>query len=106
MWFHSTVNTPKYAGVICMINQKLEITGGQVGSITLTPPDGCVSVNKANSVANVVYLGGKFITSVGQYCKSTTFLSGVGWQVPANVSSLRDAVATWSGTFVRSDSLR
>lgn len=108
MWFHNTVNTPRYAGIVCMINQRLEIKGGQVGNVTLFPPNGCVYVSKANQVASVIYspIGNTYITSVGQYCKGTTFLSGVGWQVPAQVSSLRNAVATWSGTFIRSDSLR
>lgn len=89
-----------------MVDQTLQISGGQAGNITLSPPDGCVYVSKKASIASVTYENGKYITSLNHKCKGTAFISGIAWQVPDSVTTLINVVANWTGTFTSTESLR
>lgn len=106
LWFHATINIPKRDGMVCMVDQTLEISGGQIGQVTLKPPDGCVFASKRQPIASVVYENGMYVTSINHNCKGTSFISGIGWQVPDDVTTLLDVQAEWTSTFTTSESLR
>ncbi|HLQ39077.1 MAG TPA: hypothetical protein VK348_14805 [Planctomycetota bacterium] len=105
IWFNSIVKVkglPAAGGTFGYRNAHIDFTAGGV-AYSLPVPDAQITVAPGAPGAQTNFAGGQFATTVPASYTGNIFLSGLAFQVPANLQGGISPV-TWSGEFVTFDS--